>query len=270
MADDDVTRRVLPLILIRGFGGVGVEDEKRIAYQGFNDGTVYPQKRGENYIYEGLILRFMKSDWQYQDATNVVGLLPERRGGGDRRPAGPEALRPALLHRRPNRHRRGDGAQSGEVGGRSAPDVFGCFATTIWMIAGSRPTARRSCVSSAFSAIWRRSKTKDEPEAQGQYPGALDGRPDRARSDPGHVSRTAAAGGRSHQQDRHARHTAPGHLVPVPAGLDQGRCRAGARALQSGVPERRAEERIARGSTRTRRTKRRSSTSRITFRWIGC
>jgi triacylglycerol esterase/lipase EstA (alpha/beta hydrolase family) len=69
----DPTRRALPLILIRGFGGVGVEDEKRIAYQGFNDGTVYPQKRGENYIYEGLILRFMKSDWQYQDATNVVG-----------------------------------------------------------------------------------------------------------------------------------------------------------------------------------------------------
>ena len=67
------TRRALPLILIRGFGGAGVEDEKRLAYQGFNDGTVYPQKRGENYIYEGLILRFMKSDWQYQDATNVVG-----------------------------------------------------------------------------------------------------------------------------------------------------------------------------------------------------
>jgi hypothetical protein len=73
MPDNDVTRQALPLILIRGFGGVGVEDEKRIAYQGFNDGTVYPQKRGENYIYEGLILRFMKSDWQYQDATNVVG-----------------------------------------------------------------------------------------------------------------------------------------------------------------------------------------------------
>src|SRR5829696_8349295 len=73
MPANDTTRRALPLILIRGFGGVGVEDEKRIAYQGFNDGTVYPQKRGENYIYEGLILRFMKSDWQYQDATNVVG-----------------------------------------------------------------------------------------------------------------------------------------------------------------------------------------------------
>ena len=66
-------RTPLPLILIRGFGGLGVEDEKRVPYQGFNDGTVYPGKRGENYIYEGLILRFMKSNWQYQDATNVVG-----------------------------------------------------------------------------------------------------------------------------------------------------------------------------------------------------
>jgi PGAP1-like protein len=71
------TRRALPLILIRGFGGFGVEDEKRIAYQGFNDGTVYPQKRGENYVYEGLILRFIKSNWRYQDATNVVGYYPK-------------------------------------------------------------------------------------------------------------------------------------------------------------------------------------------------
>lgn len=67
------TRKPQPLILIRGFGGLDVEDEKRIAYQGFNDGTVYPHKRGENYIYEGLILRFMKSSWSYHDATNVVG-----------------------------------------------------------------------------------------------------------------------------------------------------------------------------------------------------
>jgi hypothetical protein len=67
------TRRPLPLILVRGFGGLGVEEERRIAYQGFNDGTVYPHKRGENYIYEGMVLRFMKSAWQYQDATNVVG-----------------------------------------------------------------------------------------------------------------------------------------------------------------------------------------------------
>jgi pimeloyl-ACP methyl ester carboxylesterase len=74
-ADDPTaaTNSEQPIILIRGFGGLGVEDEKRIAYQGFNDGTVYPQKRGENYIYEGLILRFMKSRWIYNDATNVVG-----------------------------------------------------------------------------------------------------------------------------------------------------------------------------------------------------
>jgi pimeloyl-ACP methyl ester carboxylesterase len=61
------------LLLIRGFGGLGVEDERKVPYQGFNDGTVYPRKRGPNYIYEGMILRFMKSDWQYQDATNVIG-----------------------------------------------------------------------------------------------------------------------------------------------------------------------------------------------------
>lgn len=73
MASSDPTRLPMPLILVRGFGGLDVEDEKRIAYQGFNDGTVYPGKRGENYIYEGFILRFLKSSWRYQDATNVVG-----------------------------------------------------------------------------------------------------------------------------------------------------------------------------------------------------
>src|SRR3990167_4097329 len=74
------TRRPQPLILIRGFGGLNVEDEKKATYQGFNDGTVYPQKRGENYIYEGFILRFLKSSWQYQDATNVVGYYGENVG----------------------------------------------------------------------------------------------------------------------------------------------------------------------------------------------
>jgi hypothetical protein len=67
------TRRHLPIILIRGFGGLDVEDEKAIAYQGFNDGSVYPHKRGENYIYEGLILRLLKHRRRYYDATNVVG-----------------------------------------------------------------------------------------------------------------------------------------------------------------------------------------------------
>lgn len=72
------TQAAQPIILVRGFGGLGVEDEKRIAYQGFNDGTVYPKKRGENYIYEGLILRFMKSNWSYVDATNVVGYYNDK------------------------------------------------------------------------------------------------------------------------------------------------------------------------------------------------
>ncbi len=63
-----------PLILIRGFGGVGVDDERANPYQGFNDGTVYPGRRGENYIYEGFVLRAMKSpEHPYRDATNVAG-----------------------------------------------------------------------------------------------------------------------------------------------------------------------------------------------------
>src|SRR4028118_2421304 len=75
------TRRPLPLILIRGFGGLNTDYERKLTYQGFTDGSVYPNKRGENYIYEGLILRFMKSDWQYQDATNVVGYYGSKLGG---------------------------------------------------------------------------------------------------------------------------------------------------------------------------------------------
>jgi hypothetical protein len=67
------TTEHVPLILIRGFGGLTVEDERQAAYQGFNDGAVYPHKRGENYIYEGLVLRYLKSNWRYHDATNVVG-----------------------------------------------------------------------------------------------------------------------------------------------------------------------------------------------------
>ncbi|HTL89939.1 MAG TPA: hypothetical protein VL134_11095 [Leptolyngbya sp.] len=71
------TRQVLPIILVRGFAGSDSIDERRHTYQGFNDGSVYPQKRGENYIYEGMILRFMKSSWRYNDATNVVGYYPK-------------------------------------------------------------------------------------------------------------------------------------------------------------------------------------------------
>ncbi|MGB3651653.1 MAG: hypothetical protein WBA41_10625 [Rivularia sp. (in: cyanobacteria)] len=67
------TRQSQPIILIRGFGQLDVSDAKQDAYQGFNDGSVYAHKQGENYIYEGFILRFLKSNWKYQDATNVVG-----------------------------------------------------------------------------------------------------------------------------------------------------------------------------------------------------
>jgi pimeloyl-ACP methyl ester carboxylesterase len=73
----DFVTEARPIILIRGFGGLGTVDERRVAYQGFNDGTVYPGKRGENYIYEGLVLRLLKSDWEYRDATNVVGYYPQ-------------------------------------------------------------------------------------------------------------------------------------------------------------------------------------------------
>ncbi|WP_088239633.1 esterase/lipase family protein [Calothrix rhizosoleniae] len=67
------TRHPQPIILIRGFGGLDVSDEIADPYQGFNHGTVYPHRKGENYIYEGLVLRFLKSRWKYHDATNVVG-----------------------------------------------------------------------------------------------------------------------------------------------------------------------------------------------------
>lgn len=70
-----------PLILVRGFGGADVSDEQASPYQGFNDATVYPNKRGENYIYEGFVLRAFKSDrYRYHDATNVVGFYADAVG----------------------------------------------------------------------------------------------------------------------------------------------------------------------------------------------
>ncbi|HKA67798.1 MAG TPA: hypothetical protein VKG85_01640 [Actinomycetes bacterium] len=68
------TREIRPLILVRGFGGPDVSAEQASGYQGFNDGSVYPERRGDNYIYEGFVLRALKSDrYPYRDATNVVG-----------------------------------------------------------------------------------------------------------------------------------------------------------------------------------------------------
>jgi pimeloyl-ACP methyl ester carboxylesterase len=71
---DTTVFRPRPLVLVRGFGGLGVDDEQQNAYQGFNNGTVYPGRRGANYIYEGFVLRALKSpSYAYTDATNVVG-----------------------------------------------------------------------------------------------------------------------------------------------------------------------------------------------------
>ncbi|NUR06821.1 MAG: hypothetical protein HOQ22_04025 [Nocardioidaceae bacterium] len=73
---DSATR---PLVLVRGFGGLDVTAEQRNAYQGYNDGTVYPGRRGDNYIYEGFLLRALKSDrYRYTDATNVVGYYADQ------------------------------------------------------------------------------------------------------------------------------------------------------------------------------------------------
>ena len=94
------TRRALPLILIRGFGGIGVEDEKRVTYQGFNDGTVYPGKRGENYIYEGLILTVHEIELAVPGRHECGRILLEDGGGLDRQGSRTaQGLRQGLLHR---------------------------------------------------------------------------------------------------------------------------------------------------------------------------
>ena len=87
----------LPVILVRGFGFFNVEDEKRVPYQGFNDGTVYHQRVGENYIYEGMILRLLK-DFQCLDATNVVGYYAQKRDltAGRQIPDGLRELEPFM------------------------------------------------------------------------------------------------------------------------------------------------------------------------------
>ena len=87
----------VPLILIRGFGGFNTEDERQVAHQGYNEGTVYPQKRGENYIYEGLILRYLKSHWRYHDATNVVGYYSNPVAGPDSLPEALKSLDPGYF-----------------------------------------------------------------------------------------------------------------------------------------------------------------------------
>jgi hypothetical protein len=81
---------IRPLILVRGFGGLDVSAEQANAYQGFNEGTVYPGRRGDNYIYEGFLLRAMKStDYPYRD----------RRGTGGAGARGPRRHPAPVLHR---------------------------------------------------------------------------------------------------------------------------------------------------------------------------
>ncbi|MFI7501570.1 lipase family alpha/beta hydrolase [Streptomyces sp. NPDC049687] len=82
-----------PLILIRGFGGPDLQDEQRDVYQGFNNGTVYPECRGENYLYEGFVLRCLKSGrYPYRDATNVVGYYKQEMPAPQGLQAWPEHL----------------------------------------------------------------------------------------------------------------------------------------------------------------------------------
>lgn len=77
MDDKSVSTDRLPIVLVRGWGGLDVSDEQRLTHQGFNIGTVYPHRKGPNYIYEGLILRFLKDKvYPYQDATNVLRYAP--------------------------------------------------------------------------------------------------------------------------------------------------------------------------------------------------
>jgi pimeloyl-ACP methyl ester carboxylesterase len=82
-----------PVLLVRGFDPLG--DIAESTYYGFNDGTVYPHKFGEDYIYEGMILKFLKSEFvrrktdgslestYYQDATNVLRYSPFRDNNED-------------------------------------------------------------------------------------------------------------------------------------------------------------------------------------------
>ena len=80
-----------PVILVRGFDPLG--DVSGTTYYGFNDGTVYPHKLGDDYIYEGMLLKFLKTRFRYssvgadgritiggtqsyQDATNVLRYQP--------------------------------------------------------------------------------------------------------------------------------------------------------------------------------------------------
>ncbi|HEU4754615.1 MAG TPA: hypothetical protein VFU47_16010, partial [Armatimonadota bacterium] len=49
----------LPILLVRGFDPLASSPET--TYYGFNDGTCYPHKLGDDFIYEGMLLKFLKT-----------------------------------------------------------------------------------------------------------------------------------------------------------------------------------------------------------------
>jgi len=83
-----------PIILVRGFDTFAQSADS--TYYGFNDGSVYPEKFGDDYIYEGMLLSFLKTRFvrrsdmaataaksrtigtPYFDATNVLRFYPYR------------------------------------------------------------------------------------------------------------------------------------------------------------------------------------------------
>ena len=237
------SRRHLPIILIRGFGGLDVEDEKAIAYQGFNDGSVYPQKRGENYIYEGLILRLLKHRRQYYDATNVVGYFANPVTKLQPIPSDLTELDANFFTGHKVVIDAGMALAPPAVGGRSVLHRVG-----VPLLRPERPHLRglrRGAGPSdpvhpgaAASQAARRSRAPQQP-AQGQHRRALHGRSDRARCDPAGLSpahRTHRCRGSGDQQDRDARHAAQGHQLPADPGaaLARDRGRGRARAFQPG------------------------------------
>lgn len=76
-----------PVLLVRGFDPMG--ESPANPYYGFNDGTVYPHRLGDDHIYEGMLLKFLKTDFRsrgsdaptrYLDATNALRYTPHRAG----------------------------------------------------------------------------------------------------------------------------------------------------------------------------------------------
>jgi pimeloyl-ACP methyl ester carboxylesterase len=81
------TNEFIPIVLVRGFDPLG--DIVESPYYGFNDGTVYPQKFGDDFIYEGMVVKFLKTEFKkqgtdatirYEDATNVLKYSVYRNG----------------------------------------------------------------------------------------------------------------------------------------------------------------------------------------------